>query len=98
MPAMGFVDALPLQVRVGYGRTVCSMFSLLFLLLWINLIFFPELSGVEEDYDWKGSDWFHIYIMHPHHIKEIVMVKAVTIQTAIGNAGGYIGLFLGKYF
>ena len=52
----------------------------------------------EEYYDWKGSDWFHIYIMHPHHIKEIVMVKAVTIQTAIGNAGGYIGLLLGKYF
>ena len=52
----------------------------------------------EEYYDWKGSDWFHIYIMHPHHIKEIVMVKAVTIQTAIGNAEGYIGLFLGKYF
>ena len=34
--------------------------------------------------------------MDPYHIKEIVMVKAVDIQTAIGNAGGYIGLFLGK--
>jgi len=53
MPGMGFVDALPLKVRVGYGRTVWTMFSVLFLLLWINLIFFPKLSGVEEDYEWK---------------------------------------------
>ena len=50
----------------------------------------------EEDWNWKGSDWFHVFFMDPYHIKEIVMVKAVDIQTAIGNAGGYIGLFLGK--
>ena len=28
--------------------------------------------------------------------KEIIQVKAVDIQTVIGNAGGYVGLFCGK--
>ena len=36
----------------------------------------------EEDWDWKGSDWFHVFIMYPNHIKEIVMVKAVAQSTA----------------
>ena len=31
----------------------------------------------------------------PTSFKEIKMVKAVDIQTVIGNAGGYVGLFLG---
>lgn len=30
----------------------------------------------------------------PNTFKEILMVKAVDIQTVIGNAGGYVGLFL----
>ena len=47
--------------------------------------------------NFKGSDWFHVYLMYPEQFKEIVMVKAVDLQTAIGNAGGYVGLFLGNY-
>ena len=39
-----------------------------------------------------------INIYFPGIYKEISMVKAVDIQTAIGNAGGYIGLFLGNMF
>ena len=43
----------------------------------------------------NGSDWFHVNIVFPDQFKEIVMVKAVDIHSAIGNAGGYVGLFLG---
>ena len=50
----------------------------------------------EQDTVSKGSDWFHMQIFYPYQYKEIIQVKAVDIQTAIGNAGGYIGLFLGK--
>ena len=39
---------------------------------------------------------FHIMIVYPHQYKEIVMVRAVDNETVIANAGGYIGLFLGK--
>ena len=46
--------------------------------------------------NFKGSEWFHVYLMYPEQFKEIVMVKAVDLQTAIGNAGGYVGLFLGN--
>ena len=49
----------------------------------------------ENDIDIKGSDWFHIMIWFPDQYKEIVMVRAVDIETVIANAGGYIGLFLG---
>ena len=50
----------------------------------------------EKDYDLMGSDLFHVYTLFPNQYKEIVMVRAVDIQTAIGNAGGYIGLLLGN--
>ena len=50
----------------------------------------------EINFNLKGSDWFHFNIAFPDRFEEIVMVQAVGIQTAIGNAGGYIGLFLGK--
>ena len=49
----------------------------------------------ENDINIKGSDWFHIMIWLPDQYKEIVMVRAVDIETVIANAGGYIGLFLG---
>ena len=48
------------------------------------------------NFELKGPDWFHFNIGFPDRFEEIVMVQAVDIQTAIGNAGGYIGLFLGK--
>ena len=50
----------------------------------------------EQDFDVMGSDWFHVTLWFPDQYKEIVMVKAVDIETVIANAGGYIGLFLGK--
>ena len=50
----------------------------------------------ETDINSKGSDWFHVVLVLPDQYKEIVMVKAVDIETVIANAGGYIGLFLGK--
>ena len=31
----------------------------------------------------------------PHKIKIVTQVKDVDFQTVIGNAGGYVGLFLG---
>ena len=44
----------------------------------------------------NGSNWFHVTVDFPKKVKEIVTVKAVDIQSLIGNAGGYIGLFLGN--
>ena len=42
------------------------------------------------------SDWFRVYIAFPSQFKEIKMVRAIDIHSAIGNSGGYIGLFLGN--
>ena len=50
----------------------------------------------EFDDEWKGSDWFHVTLKFPNRFKIIKMIKAVDLQTAIGNAGGYVGLFLGN--
>ena len=41
-------------------------------------------------------DWFHVILTYPNQYKEIKMVQAIDLQTVIGNAGGYVGLFLGK--
>ena len=51
----------------------------------------------ELEVDWYGSDWFWISIRFPDIFMEIVQVRAVDVQTVIGNAGGYVGLFLGNY-
>ena len=48
------------------------------------------------DYSYNGSDWFHIFLEFPDRFEEIVMVQAVDIHSAIGNAGGHIGLLLGN--
>ena len=50
----------------------------------------------EYDVDWKGSDWFWISYTFLNTFMEIVQVRAVDVQTVIGNAGGYVGLFIGK--
>ena len=50
----------------------------------------------EAEYDAKGSDWFHVILLYPSEYREIRMVQAIDLQTVIGNAGGYIGLFLGN--
>ena len=48
-----------------------------------------------DDYGF-GSDWFRVGLDYPNQYREIKMIQAIDFQTVIGNAGGYIGLFLGK--
>ena len=50
----------------------------------------------EYDLNQEGPDWFYITFIYPKLYKEIRMVQAIDLQTVIGNAGGYIGLFLGE--
>ena len=50
----------------------------------------------EDEYKSKRSDWFHVILLYPNQYREIRMVQAIDLQTVIGNAGGYIGLFLGN--
>ena len=50
----------------------------------------------EIDFDWKGSEWFHVTLEYPDQYREIKMIQAIDLQTVIANAGGYIGMFLGK--
>ena len=50
----------------------------------------------EFGFEHEDDDWFHVAITYPHQYKEIVMVRAVDIETVIANISGYIGLFLGK--
>jgi hypothetical protein len=50
----------------------------------------------EIEVDWWGKDWFWISVTVPRKLKMIYQVRAVDAQTVIGNAGGYVGLFLGK--
>ena len=46
---------------------------------------------------WSHStDEFHLRIVYPLYFKETMMLRAVDMETVIANAGGYIGLFLGK--
>ena len=49
-----------------------------------------------DENDNAQKDTFVVYIAYPSHYKEVVMVQTVDLQTAIGAAGGYIGLFVGK--
>ena len=45
---------------------------------------------------WIGPNVSWFTFTPPNEIKYINQVKDVDIQTVIGNAGGYVGLFLGK--
>ena len=54
-----------------------------------------SLDLQEQKGDINGTDWLNIWIYYPNRFKEIKMVQAVDIHSAIGNSGGYIGLFLG---
>ena len=49
----------------------------------------------EVDIDFMAKDVFVVHFELIDKFKEIFQVKAVDIQTVIGNAGGYIGLFCG---
>ena len=53
------------------------------------------MSEVEEKI--LSSDFLYVDYLYPDRFKEVVMVKAVDIHSAIGNSGGYIGLFLGTF-
>ena len=49
-----------------------------------------------DDGDPNQSDWFKVDVDFPSQFKEIIMVQEIDIHSAIGNSGGYIGLFLGN--
>ena len=65
--------------------------------------YFPPCQGMSKiDYDFfnnfpkkKGS--LSIMIGYPEQVKIITQSQAVDVHTIIGNIGGYIGLFLGKF-
>ena len=46
----------------------------------------------------KESDLWYIKISYPREVKIITQSKEVDFHSLIGNIGGYLGLFLGKYF
>ena len=50
----------------------------------------------EEAVNEVYNNSFTVLLTLPDTYKEIIQVKAVDIQTGIGNAGGYVGLFCGK--
>ena len=59
---------------------------------------YDEADMVSDGFftDGFGSDWFRVGLDYPNQYREIKMIQAIDFQTVIGNAGGYIGLFLGK--
>ena len=59
-----------------------------------SIVFSYDEENVESGV--MNSELFHILIAYPEEYKEVKMVKAVDIHSAIGNSGGYIGLFLGN--
>ena len=50
-------------------------------------------------YEFARYRWstFNIFMKYPEEIKVITQSKEVDIHSLIGNIGGYIGLFLGKF-
>ena len=51
---------------------------------------------LHEDFDESiGNEWWALALNMPDRFKEIRQSKAIDIQSLVGNAGGYIGLFLG---
>ena len=67
--------------------------------------YFPPceaMSNMQYDYsemDYKGNGtWFQFTLDYPDRVKVIRQSKEITIHTLVGNVGGYIALFLVKYF
>ena len=54
------------------------------------------LTFTYDEINHDNKERFGVLLYYPSKFKEVVMVRAVDLQTVIGNAGGYIGLFLGK--
>lgn len=61
-----------------------------------NIMYNFEEFEMDGHWERLGPDYFWITLTFPHEFKEISQVRAVDIQTVIGNAGGYVGLFLGN--
>jgi hypothetical protein len=61
-----------------------------------------SMENVRYTFSEIYSDWsedprtFWVQVYAPDRFKEINQVRAVDIQTVFGNAGGYVGLFIGK--
>ena len=61
-----------------------------------NFMEFPTIRHDKEFGPEYRDKYFAVYFYFPRaSFKNIVLVRAFDIQTLIGNAGGYIGLFLG---
>lgn len=63
-----------------------------------------EMPNIEYKHDFKDTNidptvrqTFKIWVAYPKKGKVITESRAVNIHSLIGNIGGYIGLFLGKY-
>ena len=54
------------------------------------------LSFSYDEPDWRGTDSFDVVLYYPNQYRQIKMIQAIDLHTLIGNAGAYIGLFLGK--
>ena len=62
-----------------------------------NFMEFPTTEHDKEVGTEYRDKYFAVYLYFPRaSFKNIVLVRAFDIQTLIGNAGGYIGLFLGN--
>ena len=46
----------------------------------------------------KKTHGFRIKVYYPKKVKIIKQSRSVDVHSLIGNIGGYIGLFLGKYY
>ena len=62
-----------------------------------NIIYKYEEEKMVGEWEHFGPDYFWISLTFPNEFKDIYQERAVDIQTVIGNAGGYVGLFLGKF-
>ena len=71
------------KIRKRYLPISCERFS--------RLSYQPETTYLESNATWGFS------IMYPDYAEVITQSKEVDIHQLIGNIGGYVGLFLGKY-
>ena len=99
----------PLYLNIISNRSMCSgkekMNEAIFDFLMIHDMSVKPCTTLHNvNYRYEEADYenkriqnrFNIEIVFPDSFKEIVQVKAVDIQTVIGNAGGYVGLFCGN--
>ena len=54
------------------------------------------LSFSYNEYEYEGSGWFRVILFYPNQYRKITLIQAIDLHTLIGNAGAYVGLFLGK--